>query len=146
MRSIASTTVTSAETKQALAAVQFMILAIKASHKYGFNLDEPDAALMIGVATLVFVEGAGKKAGAAFVMHDGEIKCLCGTGGVFDELVQLCIAAGGDYLTVYDGALVDRYKAHGFEEYKREPFDETLGANVPRWAGTPDVVYLRRNG
>lgn len=145
MRSVVSTILDGKhEGAMAVAATIFMIQAVRASHKYGFNLDEPTAELLGLTECIVVVDGDGvEKAGVALVQKDGEIKCLCGKGGVFDELVTLAKAAGGTWLTVYDlGWIVDGYKKHGFTITKYEPFDEALGADVPRWVGTPHVATM----
>lgn len=141
MHSIASTELSDIGISRELYAACAMIKMVRESHKFGFNLDDPDDVLQ-DVATICTVDGA-LKAGVAFVTHQGEIRCLCGWGGVFDELLSLCILAGGKSLNVFDGALVSRYESHGFSVYRREEYDPSIGS-VPQWAGTPDVVYMRR--
>lgn len=142
MRSLILTNTTDNDAAMVRGAAVFAMQALRASHKYGFNLDDP-LPLLPEVATVVGLDN-DTVAGVAFVMKSGEIKCMCGSGGCFDDLVKLCIAAGGTWLTCYDiGWLVDGYKKHGFVIKSVSEFDEKLGENVPRWAGTPDVIKMR---
>lgn len=143
MRNIVLTQQNNQSQKMALAAAVFTIVAVKATHKYGFNLDTPTAELLENVATQVTVDGGEGEAGVAFVMKNGEIKCLCGKG-VFDELVNLAKAAGGTWLTCFDlGNIVERYEQHGFYIEQVIPYDPDLAQNVPSWAaGTPVVKMV----
>ncbi len=142
MRNIVLTYQQGPEMKQALSAAVFTILSVKATHKYGFNLDAPTAELLQNVETQVTVDGKGDTGGVAFVMKDGEIKCLCGKG-VFDELVNLAKAAGGTWLTCFDiGNIVERYEQHGFYIQEQFPYDPDLAQNVPSWAVGSPVVKM----
>jgi hypothetical protein len=57
------------------------------------------------------------------------------------------IANGAKTLDCFNTKLVDYYKRFGFEEVKREPWDERFRPeNWPVSEGTPDVVYLKYGG
>ncbi|QOE32127.1 hypothetical protein CPT_Paso_010 [Rhizobium phage Paso] len=143
MRNIVLTYQQGPDMKKALSAAVFTILAIKATHKYGFNLDAPTAELLAEVETQVMYDGPGDTGGVAFVMKSGEIKCLCGGGGAFDELVNLAKAAGGKWLTCFDiGDIVERYEHHGFYIQEQFPYDPDLAQNVPSWAVGSPVVKM----
>lgn len=140
MKCIVSTYPNKNDAATMVAASLFMVYAVRASHKYGFNVDDPET-LGEPVAS-VCVDG-GKKAGVGFVMADGEIKCLCGQGGVLPELLALAIAAGGTKLNFFEvgDKLYKAYEAAGFKEIARVEYNPLVG-NVPSWAGHPDVVYM----
>lgn len=53
---------------------------------------------------------------------------------VLPKMIKQAIAAGGNWMNMFDGPLVNFYKKYGFVEYKRDK----------NWtAGGPDVVYMK---
>ena len=140
MKCIVSTYPNKNDAATMVASGRFMVYAVRASHKYGFNVDDPET---LGEPVASVCVDAGNKAGVGFVMADGEIKCLCGHGGVLPELLALAIAAGGTKLNFFEVGykLYAAYEAAGFIEVRRETYDPAIGS-VPSWAGHPDVVYM----
>ena len=140
MKCIVSTYPNKTDAATMVAANLFMVYAVRASHKYGFNVDDPKT---LGEPVASVCVDAGNKTGVGFVMADGEIKCLCGQGGVLPELLALAIAAGGTKLNFFEVGykLYRACDAAGFKEVRRVTYDPELG-NVPSWAGDPDVVYM----
>lgn len=141
-----SSTLVECNTNQAsllCAALQFTVEAVRASHKYGFNVDPLEFKDMQNIDTVVQIDLGDGRQGMAAITKAKEIKHVVGKGGVFDDLIVACVRAGGTWLTCLDlGDIIEKYEALGFFKINVSPFDPSYPA-PPEWAGMPDVVSLR---
>lgn len=126
------------------AAILFIVQHFRASHKYGWCLEEPTMeVLMDSDLVLINPEDNNSDNMAVCAVHKGELKFLCGKGPAVDQAVSTAKMLGAEGLNCYGThKLVELYGKHGFKVQSTEPFDETRGANVPRWAGEPEVLVM----
>jgi len=92
--------------------------------------------------------GEDGKVGFA-VKEDGDIVSVfkhadSETKGALDKVIPLAIEMGGTKLDAFEGFLTESYARFGFEEVRREPWNDENAP--PNWDyekfGTPDVVYM----
>lgn len=69
--------------------------------------------------------------------------------GIGELLVKSAVSNGGKYLDHFDGFLTGLYSKLGFEEYKRDKYNENYISNKEDFEkkyGKPDVIYRKYKG